>query len=627
MNKILCVDDAPDMLKLLVRMLEMRGYEVNQASNGLEAVKKAETWQPNLIITDIIMPYMNGLDAIVALRHNPQTADIPIIVFTASVDEEEAQKALQLGADEHMPKPFDSAILDKLLQRFLGPNASLQNLEQTRQNSIKEAASKILLAQKMNLAYQLDLYRTSPDLAATINYYTSLTRDMIHGLRNRFGILQSYLPQAKYCTQLLEGLAFLHLKPSLAQEFFDGTAVEITTKELMVFNANRYKINITGYQNGDKEPGITLKGWLDSELLSLGLWLFFQGISGGIPNIRDKSDTLTSKQLIQIYDTRIDNSQLGLGLYLSLPSYSTSNLLKLDDPNCMLQGNTAAIGLMLLKKAVFLNGGTLRLNRQGEMQIKIPSTLVRDESLEETELQISQMSAELPSTTEPYERYKPQIQNLTLGFIAAMDRELQCMLVDAPHDEYLRANQKFLDIVLRNCTYARLLLENLRWLGTGTELPPEVVDLATVTESIRVVLRGRIRERATDDVEGLVEVHQEIPADLPPIYGNQMAVQQILLNLIVNALEAMPQDGLLKLQAFENETEICFEISDTGQGIPAQKLGSIFDLSFTTKQAKNYGTGLYIVKALVNRLNGRIEVESTPDEGSTFRLYFLSASN
>ncbi|MCB0168010.1 MAG: response regulator, partial [Anaerolineae bacterium] len=64
MKKILCVDDAPDMLKLLARMLEMRGYEVAMATNGLEAVRKAESWQPNLIITDIIMPYMDGLDAI-----------------------------------------------------------------------------------------------------------------------------------------------------------------------------------------------------------------------------------------------------------------------------------------------------------------------------------------------------------------------------------------------------------------------------------------------------------------------------------------------------------------------------------------------------------------------------------
>ncbi|MCB0192039.1 MAG: response regulator [Anaerolineae bacterium] len=625
MNKILCVDDAPDMLKLLVRMLEMRGYEVAQARNGLEAIAKAESWQPNLIIIDIVMPYMDGLDAITALRNNPQTANIPIVVFTASLDDEERQKALELGADDHMPKPFDSMILDKLLQRYLGPNASLQNLEQTRQDEIKEAAAKVLLAQKMNLAYKLDVYQADPNIMASMEYYTALTRDLVHSLRNRLGILQSYMPQAKYCTQLLEGLAFLHLKPSLAQEFSDGTVVELTFEELMVFNDGKYKILSAGHRR-NKPIGITLKGWLDSDLLSLGLWLFFQGISGCIPDTTTEDTDISKRQVIQIHDNRLDNDRLGMDLYLVLPYYPKEKLLELHDLRRLSQGNVAAVSLLLLKKAVFLNGGTLRINKEGEIYIKIPAASNK-ETLEEMETAISHLSAELPQVGIPYELCKPLFHSLTHGFIEAMDRELQQITVGARQDDYFIANPKFLKIVLRSCTYARLLLENLRWLGTGCPLPREHVDVTEAVDAIREVLRGRIRDRLEDEEEGLMTVHQEIPPQLPPIKANWLAIQQILLNCIVNALEAMPQKGTLTLRACVEGAEICIEISDTGQGILSESTPAIFNLDYTTKKGKRYGTGLYMVKTLVDQLDGRIEVESIPKLGSTFRLYFPAVTD
>ncbi|MCB9076390.1 MAG: response regulator [Anaerolineaceae bacterium] len=626
MKKILCVDDAPDMLKLLARMLEMRGYEVAMATNGLEAIRKAESWQPNLIITDIIMPYMDGLDAITAIRKNPQTAKIPIIVFTASIDADDRKRALELGADEQMPKPFDFVILDNLLQRFLGPNSSIQNLEQSRQDEIREASIKVLLAQKMDLAYQVKIHQTNPDLAATLVYFTTLTRDIVHSLRNRFGIMQSYLPQARYCLHLLEGLTLLHLKPTLSQNFFDGTVTEIALPDLMKFSANRYKVLMAEHRRNGKPPGLTLKGWLDSELLSLSLWLLFQGISGRIPSIDQADIDPPTKHLIQIRDNCNDNPNFGLGLTITLPSYPASYLLKLDDLKYVLQGNATALGLMLLKKTVFLNGGTCRVTNSGEIDLKIPFASSQPDNVEEMEWAISQFVAELPTVSRPYETYQSYLQNLSHGLIEAMVRELDHIAVEARHDDYLITNQKFLNTVLRNCAYARLLLENLRWLGAGTDPACEAVDLTQAVQSVREILRSRIRDRAEDQAEGLVDVEQDFASDLPPICANRIAVEQILLNLIMNALEAMPHGGTLRLGASLRGGQVCLEVSDSGHGIPPQSLPAIFEIRFTTKQRKDYGTGLYVVRSIIDRLGGRIEVASQPDVGTKFSLYFTPIS-
>ncbi|MCB0166978.1 MAG: hypothetical protein KDI79_22315, partial [Anaerolineae bacterium] len=529
---------------------------------------------------------------------------------------------LELGADEQMPKPFDFTILDNLLQRFLGPNSSIRNLEQSRQDEIREASIKVLLAQKMDLAYQVEIYQTHPDLAATLVYFTALTRDIVHSLRNRFGIMQSYLPQARYCLHLLEGLTLLHLKPSLSLNFFDGTVTEISLPDLMKFSANRYKVVMAEHRRNGKPPGLTLKGWLDSELLSLGLWLLFQGISGRLPSVAEADSDQPTKHLIHVRDNRNDNPNLGLGLTITLPSYPANYLLKLDDPNCVLQGNSTALGLMLLRKTAFLSGGTCRITNGGEIDLRIPFIASQPDDIGEMELAISKYVTELPSFSRPYETYQPYLQNLSHGLIEAMVRELDHIAVEARHDEYLIANQKFLNTVLRNCAYARLLLENLRWLGTGANLAREAVDLNQVVQSVREILRSRIRDRAEDQAEGLVDVEQNMAPNLPPICANPIAVQQILLNLMMNALEAMPQGGTLKLSASLRRGQVCFEVSDSGQGIYPQSLPVIFDIRYTTKQRKNYGTGLYIVKSILDRLGGRIEVESQPDMGTKFTLYF-----
>ena len=82
-EKILVVDDDVDSLKLIGLMLQRQGYEVSSAGTGGQALSRAEAEQPNLIILDVMMPDMNGLDVCKRLRQNPRTARIPIIMFTA----------------------------------------------------------------------------------------------------------------------------------------------------------------------------------------------------------------------------------------------------------------------------------------------------------------------------------------------------------------------------------------------------------------------------------------------------------------------------------------------------------------------------------------------------------------
>jgi len=113
-RKILLVDDEDDIRKILGKYLKMGGYEVIEAVNGKEAIEKAIKEKPDLIITDLMMPVMDGLEEVKVLRSSMETAVIPIIMLTARQDKESELSGINAGADDYMTKPFDR---DKLLAR------------------------------------------------------------------------------------------------------------------------------------------------------------------------------------------------------------------------------------------------------------------------------------------------------------------------------------------------------------------------------------------------------------------------------------------------------------------------------------------------------------------------------
>lgn len=105
------------------------------------------------------------------------------------------------------------------------------------------------------------------------------------------------------------------------------------------------------------------------------------------------------------------------------------------------------------------------------------------------------------------------------------------------------------------------------------------------------------------------------------VFTDPCQLQQVLLNILKNAIEAISSDGVIRITTYMNNRNIEIKISDNGRGIPSEYLGKIFDPFFTTKPpSKGTGLGLAISYTIMQRLNGRIEVESQEGKGSTFTL-------
>jgi len=105
-QKVLVAEDEQDIRLLIVYSLQFVGYEVVQAVNGEDAVKKAAEEQPDLIMLDVSMPRLNGYEACKKLKKQDSTKDIPVVFLSAHGQETEIMRGLELGAIEYFLKPF-----------------------------------------------------------------------------------------------------------------------------------------------------------------------------------------------------------------------------------------------------------------------------------------------------------------------------------------------------------------------------------------------------------------------------------------------------------------------------------------------------------------------------------------
>ncbi len=119
MERILVVDDEKNILLVISKSLEIAGYDVIKAKDGLEAVEKAGEEDPDLILLDLRLPKMNGFLVLEAIKDDEQTTDIPVIVISARSTEEDFERVFSLGACDYLVKPIDQKTLLNAVEKYL----------------------------------------------------------------------------------------------------------------------------------------------------------------------------------------------------------------------------------------------------------------------------------------------------------------------------------------------------------------------------------------------------------------------------------------------------------------------------------------------------------------------------
>jgi CheY-like chemotaxis protein len=119
-KKILVVDDEPNVIRTLTFVLKKEGYDVSSAGNGEEAITRVHESKPNLMFLDIMMPKKNGYEVCQELKNDSELNDIYVVMLSAKGQEADKEKAITLGADEFITKPFSPVGIVEKVKQLLG---------------------------------------------------------------------------------------------------------------------------------------------------------------------------------------------------------------------------------------------------------------------------------------------------------------------------------------------------------------------------------------------------------------------------------------------------------------------------------------------------------------------------
>jgi len=170
--------------------------------------------------------------------------------------------------------------------------------------------------------------------------------------------------------------------------------------------------------------------------------------------------------------------------------------------------------------------------------------------------------------------------------------------------------QKLVERIREVALRARNLARDLLFFSKGDIVNTEELEVGKfLKELVSFLVRG-----------SSIKVHFDIPSDLPLLNVDSSHLTQIVQNLVINALEAMKDGGDLLLRIETNSDFLVLTIKDTGPGIPQEVISQIFEPGFTTKE-KGSGLGLAVVKSIIDKISGRIEVFSSPGEGTEFKIF------
>jgi two-component system, sporulation sensor kinase E len=176
------------------------------------------------------------------------------------------------------------------------------------------------------------------------------------------------------------------------------------------------------------------------------------------------------------------------------------------------------------------------------------------------------------------------------------------------------ATKKGLETIIAQVERITKIMNQLLTFARRRPSQPRPVDLRRIAEDTIEVLEERLARHS-------IKVERAYEEALPPVLADADHMSQVLLNLFLNAVHAMPDGGLLRIALKGTPGSVTMSLSDTGHGIPQEHISKIFDPFFSTKETgKGTGLGLTVVHGIVQEHGGTIGVESEPGRGTTFTL-------
>ncbi|MBU0702239.1 MAG: response regulator [Chloroflexi bacterium] len=631
-ERVLVIEDSTETQQLLAELvLEPNGYRAIAALDGADGVRLALEEHPDLIILDMKLPKMDGLEVLQALRQ--RDVIIPIIFTTVHDSPELVVQAFRLGARDYVMKPFGPAEMLEAIQRVFSATRLIEERDQLTQQLLEANQQLERQLQELNAIYTIGRSVTSVlDLNRVLNrvveaaVYVAGAEEGLLLLLDSAGV-ELYLRAAKDVDEKLARNLRVHVDDSAA-----GRAIKSNRPVLV---------------SGEHTKVIT--GYLVQALLYVPLQVPERGVIGVLGVVNRQSERSFSEKDIFLLSAladyaaiAIENARLFESAEIERIKLETvlrqtqDAIIIVDENNVILLCNAAAHAVLDMDEGVTLQ----KMNAKD-----IPNQILRD------------VFAQIPKTEQIVHTEVPlsdgRTFNAQLTLIKGVGRIL--VMQEITHLKELdRIKSEFVANVSHDLrtplTSIQGYVELLPRVGPLNEQQHDFIkcvhdSMQTITELINSLLdidnieTGFALEMMPYDIVQVIEeAVQELepqakrkkqklywyaPKSLPLVQCNPRRLRQVMDNLISNAIKYTQEGGRISVSAVEDEGHIVVSVADTGIGIPPAQQPYIFDKFYRVESDETIGIvgsglGLAIVKTVIEKHNGRVWVESKPGAGSAF---------
>ena len=678
-KRLVFADDDPVQRKLGVFRLARLGFEVHAAADGQEAFDLATKVRADVVVSDVLMPRVDGFELCVRIRRDPALSQVPVVLLTNSYLEE-ADRALanKIGADGYLIRTPDLRDVTDALRALVGPRERVSHVAVTEDASAsRERLARAAQQLDRQLALNVTLTQRTSVLSAQLNILAGLTRALVEQ-----GDIENALDQALHACLDAGGISWGLLVVRQREQW--------TCRSLGLTGAEKAQVDrsldtlvdrLRGASDGRTSTRVsdTLVGGQGGEALVVPI-VWRDELLGAIVLRLSPSLDEQRQGFVQVVA-----GQLALVVALARTFQRLDDSSKQERSRARLIESTLdAVGTPLL--VIDAEGRATGWNQPGEAfrfltpgpGAERPKLLTGDESrvlasaeepicralagepVDDAEVCARRSNEEprwLRITARPFRGDDEQtagavavVRDVTderranarqivndrlasVGVLAAgiaheINNPLTSVLAEI---EMAVARIPGMDRAIEHLNTAldaahrvRTIVSDLRTLsreGSGDALV--AVDVARALDT---ALR-----MAVPHTRGRVEVKTEI-GELPWILGNEGRLVQVFLNLIVNAAQAMnglpAERRVIRIRATRGrDAGAKVEIADTGTGMTAEVRHRIFTPFFTTKPlGTGTGLGLSICQRIITQLGGTIDCDSAPDRGTTFTLWLPPAS-
>jgi len=579
-HRVLLADDNADLRDYIARLLRGRGHLVETVPDGAAALASIRNAKPDLLITDVMMPKLDGIGLLRAIRQDPVLQDLSVIVLSARSGEEARVEGLDGGADDYLVKPFSARELISRVDSYL----AMTRLRRAATASLREEARMLEALNRTgsNLAGQLDLERVVQTVTdAGVELTGAEFGAFFYNVQNEAG--ESY---TLYTLSGVDRSAFerfpMPRNTAVFGPTFDGEGI---VRSDDITRDPRYGRN-TPYR-GMPEGHLPVRSYLAVSVMS-GTGSVIGGLFFGHP----ETGRFTERH------ERLMNGIAG-------------------------------------QAAVAIDNARLYQAAQREIDQRTAAERALQELNEQLEERVvSEIGVRRQAETALQQAQKMEAMGQLTGGVAhdfnnllqVISGNLQLLSKDVAGN--VRAEQRVQN-ALSGVSRGSRLASQLLAFGRRQPLEPKVVNIGRFIRGLDDLLRRALGEE--------IEIETTVSGGLWNTFADPGQIENALLNLAINARDAMNGRGSMTIEvgnAFlgDEYTQshpdvnpgqyVLLAVTDTGGGIAPEILDKVFEPFFTTKaEGRGTGLGLSMVYGFARQSGGHVKIYSELGLGTTIKLY------